>query len=55
MKFFKREVNVEVCNMFIIYNNSKSKHLSHKSQVLLDLTDHQSTIHQKDFLGGTSL
>jgi hypothetical protein len=32
-----------------------SLHIIHKSQVLLDLTDHQSIIHQKDFLRGTSL
>jgi hypothetical protein len=54
VKFFKRLVNVAVCNMFIICNNSISKQVSHKSQVLLNLIDHQSTIHQKDFLGGTS-
>jgi len=47
VKFFKRLENVAVCNMFIICSNSKSKHISHKSQVLLNLTDHQSTIHQK--------
>jgi hypothetical protein len=54
VKFFKGLVNVAVCNLFIICNNNKSKHISHKSQILLNLTHHQSTIHQEDFLGGTS-
>jgi hypothetical protein len=31
VRFFKRLVNVAICNMFIIYSNSKSKHVTHKS------------------------